>query len=337
MFYSALIRPLLFQFDPEAVHHAAFRVLSNPILASLSAIGAGVHSKGMEREVFGLKFPHPIGLAAGFDKNALALPAWEKLGFGFAELGTVTQHAQPGNPRPRIFRIPESQAVINRMGFPNDGSEAIADRLEKLRQSGAWPRIPIGINLGKSKTTPLEEAPQDYLASFRKLRDFADYVAINVSSPNTPGLRSLQTREALLSILQPLMQENRIGKRVPILVKIAPDLSLEEIDSVLEVLQEVGANGLIATNTTIDKSSVALKEEGGLSGKPVRAKSTEIIRHVAKRTEGKLPIIGAGGIFNAADAQEKLEAGATLLQVYTGFIYEGPWMMRKIVEGLRSK
>lgn len=288
----------------------------------------------LEREVFGLKFPNPVGLAAGFDKNAIVLPAWEGLGFGFAEVGTITARAQPGNPKPRLFRVPEISGVINRMGFNNDGADVVGARLEGLHKTPRWPRFPVGINLGKSKVTPLEEATSDYLASFGRLRELGDYFVLNVSSPNTPGLRKLQDRSALADLFGAVQGANAAKK--PILVKIAPDLSWEAVDDVLSLVEEHRIAGVIATNTTIDHSSVpeARRETGGLSGKPVRARSTEIIRYITSKT--KTPVIGVGGIFSADDAQEKFDAGAALVQLYTGFIYRGPTLVREICKQLAA-
>jgi dihydroorotate dehydrogenase len=279
------------------------------------------------REVFGLKFPNPVGLAAGFDKNALALPAWEGLGFGFAEVGTTTARAQPGNPKPRLFRVPELCGVINRMGFNNDGADVVARRLEKLRATRQWPGFPVGINLGKSKVTPLEEAAADYLYSFERLRDVGDYFVLNVSSPNTPGLRKLQDRAALAELFGVVQRAN--PGRKPLLVKIAPDLTWEAIDDVLALVAEHSLAGVIATNTTIDHSAVPAhrRETGGLSGRPLRARATEVIRHICAQT--KVPVIGVGGIHGAEDALEKFDAGAALVQIYTGFIYEGPGLVRE--------
>lgn len=277
---------------------------------------------GGEREVFGLKFPNAVGLAAGFDKNALVLPAWEALGFGFAEVGTITAKAQPGNALPRLFRVPEVYGVINRMGFNNDGAEVVGARLEKLRKTKRWPRFPVGINIGKSKVTPLEEATADYMYSFSRLRELGDYFVLNVSSPNTPGLRKLQDRAALGELFGAIQGANDVRK--PVLVKIAPDLTWEAVDDVLSLVEEHGIAGVIATNTTIDHSSVPplRRQTGGLSGHPVRERSTEIIRYIASHS--KVPVIGVGGIFSGEDAREKLNAGAALVQLYTGFIYEGP-------------
>lgn len=338
MFYKALIRPLLFQFPPETVHHWGLDALGRDVLTRAMEPLFRRDYPGLRRTVWGIDFPNPIGLAAGFDKNARALLGWERLGFGFLELGTVTLHPQPGNPTPRIFRLRRDGALINRMGFPNDGAEAVAKRLREARDGGKWPSIPVGINLGKSKVTPLEEAPSDYVGSFRRLREFGDYFVVNVSSPNTPGLRSLQSRDQLAGILAPLQEENAKGPgpRKPLLVKLSPDLRDDEIDPVVEALLQHGCDGIVATNTTVNKNAVSLKEEGGLSGAPLRRRSTEMVKLLARKTGGKIPIVGAGGIFDARDAQDKLLAGATLLQAYTGFIYEGPRFVRNICERLDS-
>ena len=289
----------------------------------------------LAREVFGVKFPNPVGLAAGFDKNAVALPAWAGLGFGFAEVGTITARAQPGNPKPRIFRVPECGALINRLGFNNDGADAIADRLKHLRASGRWPAIPVGINLGKSKVTPLDEATADYLLSFERLQHFGDYFVLNVSSPNTPGLRSLQDRDALDSLLGDMQRRNVAGW--PLLVKIAPDLEWGAIEEILALVEEHRLAGIIATNTTIDHSSVPEKSrtQGGLSGRPLRERSTEIVRFITERT--KVPVIAVGGILSPDDALEKFDAGAALIQLYTGFIYEGPGLVRRICDALLAR
>ena len=326
--YRRLVRPLLFRCDAEHVHHFVMAFLHGLGPAMQSLHRAFPHDATREREVFGLKFPNAVGLAAGFDKNALVLPAWEGLGFGFAEVGTITAKAQPGNPRPRLFRVPEIGGVINRMGFNNDGAEVVAARLEKLHATKRWPRFPVGINLGKSKVTPLEEATADYLASFARLRELGDYFVLNVSSPNTPGLRKLQDRAALAELFGAVQAANCAKK--PVLVKIAPDLTWEAVDDVLALVEEHAIAGVIATNTTIDHSPVpeARRQTGGLSGKPLRTRATEVIRHITSRT--KTPVIGVGGIFSADDAREKFDAGAALIQLYTGFIYEGPALVRKI-------
>jgi dihydroorotate dehydrogenase len=290
---------------------------------------------GLERSVFGVRFPAPVGLAAGFDKNAVALPAWEGLGFGFAEIGTVTALAQPGNPRPRLFRLPELGAVINRLGFNNDGADVIAARLGELKRTGAWPGIPVGVNLGKSKVTPLEAATEDYVSSFTRLRAFGDYFVLNVSSPNTPGLRQLQDKTALEGLLAAVQAANTL--RQPLLLKIAPDLEWSAIEEILLLVERHRLSGIIATNTTIDHTSVveSLRQQGGLSGGPLRARSLEVLRFIVART--RLPVIGVGGIASADDALERLDAGAALLQIYTGLIYQGPGLVREIYRALLAR
>jgi dihydroorotate dehydrogenase len=332
--YEHLVRPVLFSLSAEAAHNVAIRTLraasSSP--AALRQLGR-FKPPPKPATVFGLTFPNPVGLAAGFDKNGVAIPAWAALGFGFVEVGTVTAKPQPGNPKPRIFRYPEQLALINRLGFNNDGADAVAARLRALRESGGWPAIPVGINLGKSKVTPLEQAVDDYLYSFRLLAPLADYVVLNVSSPNTPGLRSLQERDALQQLLAAVLRENE-SLRQPILVKIAPDLSPADLDQIIATAEQNGVAGLITTNTTLDHSAISdsLDQTGGLSGRPLFAKSTEFVRAIRARSQ--LPIIASGGIFDAATAQEKLAAGADLLQVYTGYVYRGPSLLREIVAGL---
>ena len=289
----------------------------------------------LERSVFGVRFPAPVGLAAGFDKNAVALAAWEGLGFGFAEIGTVTALAQPGNPRPRLFRLPELEAVINRLGFNNDGADGIAARLDALKRSGSWPGIPVGVNLGKSKVTPLEAATEDYVSSFTKLRAFGDYFVLNVSSPNTPGLRQLQDKTALDGLLAAVQSANTSGQ--PLLLKIAPDLDWPAIEEILALVERHGLSGIIASNTTIDHSPVAesRRQQGGLSGRPLKARALEVLRFLAARTT--LPVIGVGGVSSADDALERLDAGAALLQIYTGLIYQGPGLVREIHRALVAR
>jgi dihydroorotate dehydrogenase len=331
--YRKVLRPLLFSLDPEVVHHLAMGALrlGGRALRPL----APVNDPRLARTVFGVTFPNPVGLAAGFDKNCQALPAWESLGFGFVEGGTITARAQPGNPRPRIFRVPEYQAIINRLGFNNDGADAIAARLQRLMESGRWPRIPVGINLGKSKVTPLEEATADYLLSFQRLQQFGDYFVLNVSSPNTPGLRALQDRAALDELIGHIQRRNSTGK--PMLVKIAPDLEWSAIEEIIALAHEHGLAGLIATNTTIDQGALPaqLRRQGGLSGVPVRERSTEIVRFITERSE--MPVIAVGGIMTADDALEKFDAGAALVQLYTGFVYEGPRLIRDICGALLAR
>ena len=328
------VRPALFSFPPETAHHL---VLGSLRLASRFPFALESFSSfrppTRPRTVFGLNFPNPVGLAAGFDKNGVALPAWAALGFGFAEIGTVTAKPQPGNPKPRIFRYPEQEALINRLGFNNDGAEAVAARLRSLQRKGRWPGIPIGINIGKSRITPVEEAVGDYLISFRLLAEFADYLVLNVSSPNTPGLRDLQGAGPLDDLLRAIQKENQISRK-PIVVKIAPYLSLPDLEQVIETCEANGIAGIIATNTTLNHTAIpaVLDQEGGLSGRPLREKSTEFVGAITARS--RLPVIASGGIFDAATAKEKLEAGAQLLQVYTGYIYRGPALLREIVEAL---
>jgi dihydroorotate dehydrogenase len=331
--YRRLARPLLFSLPPEWVHHVSLSALTRTPLGSLLEPLARHDFPSLEKKVFGLTFPNPIGLAAGFDKNAEGVTVWPQLGFGFMELGTITPRPQPGNPRPRVFRLPAEQGLINRLGFPNVGAEEVARRLEKIKTAGRWPRTPVGLNLGKNKETPLDEAGRDYLTCFRRTRDLADYFVVNVSSPNTPGLRELQQGAFLDLILGPLREADP-GAKVPLLIKIAPDLTEVQIADVANAVEKYRLAGIVATNTTLEKKGLSVQEEGGVSGRPLTARSTEIIRTVHRLTGGRVPIIGVGGIFDAADAREKLEAGASLLQIYTGFVYEGPLIVRKICEGL---
>jgi dihydroorotate dehydrogenase len=329
--YEHFVRPFLFSFDPETAHDlaiACLRVASrlDPALRALR----GFQPASKPKALFGLNFPNPVGLAAGFDKNGVALPAWAALGFGFIEIGTVTAQPQPGNPKPRIFRLPEQASLINRLGFNNDGADAVADRLGKLRAIGRWPSVPVGINIGKSKAVPVEKAAEDYVYSFRRLHPFADYIALNISSPNTPGLRALQAREPLSILLGALREENRMAKKA-LIVKIAPDLSPEQLKETLATCEENQIAGIIATNTTVDHSSVppVHDQEGGLSGQLLRKKATSLVRDI--KAQSTIPIIACGGICDAASAREKLDAGAQLLQIYTGYVYRGPGLLREIV------
>jgi dihydroorotate dehydrogenase len=343
-----VVRPVLFsglKADPEWLHQQTLRSLSwmktQSWSTSMLRQWYGFEDERLIQTVFGCQFANPIGLAAGFDKDGVAAEIWSNFGFGFAELGTVTFHAQPGNPQPRLFRLPLDQAALNRMGFNNQGSAALKERLQGQQKTGA-----IGINLGKSKITPLETAAEDYLESFRLLKELGDYFVVNVSSPNTPGLRSLQSTDQLEPILAALQQENTASK--PILVKIAPDLVWEDIAAVVDLAQQYKLAGIIATNTTISREGLktqtieatgkaVMDEAGGISGAPVRVRSTEVLRFIYKQTNGTLPIIGVGGVFTAEDAWEKITAGASLVQVYTGWIYEGPGMVRRILQGLLQK
>src|SRR5438876_730653 len=330
--YERLVRPLLFSLEAETAHHftiASLRRASHFDLA-LRALRRFTPPSN-PKTLFGLTFPNPIGLAAGLDKNGVALPAWAALGFGFVEIGTVTAMAQPGNPKPRMFQRPAQQAVINRLGFNNDGADVIAKRLRGLRQSQRWPAVPVGINIGKSRTTPLERAADDYLYSFRLLRDFADYITLNVSSPNTPGLRDLQESTALSGLLRAIGKEPGAAMK-PLLIKISPDLSPVQLEAILKVCVENGVAGIIATNTTLDHSSIPaeLDEEGGLSGAPLCKKATAVVRDIV--TKAAIPVIASGGICDAESAMEKFQAGAELIQLYTGFVYCGPRLLREIIE-----
>ena len=352
-FYPLLLSSV--KSDPETAHRQMLKTLSNLELNRHSVWG-NLAIKQLEKSfcladprlqqiLWGLDFNNPFGLAAGFDKDGTAAGMWSSFGFGFAELGAVTLHSQPGNPRPRMFRLPEDKAALNRMGANNLGAAVMADTLAQI-----WKRqprqIPIGINLCKSKIAPLEEAAADYVGSFKYLQDVADYFVINVSSPNTPGLRSLQGEEQLEPILSGLQAANTSNK--PILIKIAPDLEWEDIKDILTLATDYHLAGVIATNTTIRRDRLNTKilketgnsiqdEAGGISGLPVQERSTEVIRFIYRETNGKLPIIGVGGIFNAEDAWSKIVAGATILQVYTGWVYEGPWMVSNVLSGLLNK
>ena len=338
--YRNYLRPLLFMQESEAAHNRVIKGLSAcgklPIFPALTDTIYG--APDLPIKFNNLKFPNPIGLAAGMDKHASAVPMWERLGFGYAELGGVTMHAQSGNPSPRMFRAIKDQALVNRMGFNNPGAKAVAKALQQWRELGLWPTHPIGINLGKSKTTPIEEAAQDYAFSFNVLKNLADFFVINVSSPNTPNLRKLQNKSELDKILKTLRNDN---DNRALFIKIAPDLTNETIDDVLELAINHSLTGIVATNTTVARPESgdsqclnAYNEDGGLSGAPLRNRSTQVISHIYRHTKGKLPIIGVGGIFNTDDAWEKITAGASLLQIYTGLVYEGPSIAADIVRGL---
>lgn len=331
-FYKTFCRPLFFKLDPERAHEivmeslkigSSFPWLLQPLINLLCGARPSVPCR-----IAGIDFPHPIGLAAGMDKNGIALPAWEALGFGFIEVGTITAHAQPGNPKPRLFRFPEQEALINRLGFNNEGAAVVARRLKTLKEKGDWPHIPVGINIGKSRITPAEEAAQDYLASYRELRSLGDYYVINVSSPNTPGLRDLQAKEALSTIVKTL-RDAQISE--PLFVKVAPDLAKEDLIAIVQLAEEEKLSGLIATNTTLDHHAIphALDQTGGLSGAPLRARSLEALKVIRSHTD--LPIIASGGITDATSASERLAAGASLLQIYTSFIYQGPAILRRLI------
>jgi dihydroorotate dehydrogenase len=334
MVYRSLVRPLLFRLPAETAHELALHSLS---LVPARLIAKRFSDPKLSIESFGLRFSNPIGLAAGFDKNGIALQPLAALGFGFIEAGTVTYHPQPGNPRPRLFRLSEDGALINRAGFNNEGAAAFARRVEQHR-----PDCVLGVSIGKSKITPLENAIEDYLASFELVYNIADYVAVNVSSPNTPQLRELQQSqqlEALLSALQARRRE--LQKHVPLLVKLSPDLERHDLETIVEVIERLQIDGIIATNTTVSRANlltdakrVASFGEGGLSGKPLKDRATRMIAELHELTGGRIPLIGVGGIFNAVDAWEKISAGASLVQLYTGFIYQGPRIAQEINEGL---
>ena len=343
----SLIKPILFKFDPENIHYFVTRNLKRanrfPGGAALSRAIWDIKDHRLQKEVFGLKFINPVGLAAGFDKNAEVISELANMGFGFIEVGTVTPLPQPGNPKPRMFRSPADKAIINRMGFNNLGVDVVAERIAAYRKkaSASQKGLLIGGNIGKNKNTPNENAVSDYIKCFDRLFDVVDYFVVNVSSPNTPGLRALQEKEPLMDLLNTLQQrnsKNNISK--PILLKIAPDLTSEQLNDIVEIVQHTKIAGVIATNTTIDKSSLSiekLKEEaGGLSGAPLTKRSTEVIRYLADKSNRSFPIIGVGGIHSEEDALEKLNAGASLVQLYTGFIYEGPGLIKRINKRILS-
>lgn len=341
-----VIRNILFLLPPEGVHHFSmnafavakyipgFRKLISP---------ANTRAKSLQKNIFNLSFINPVGLAAGFDKNAKYLTELEMLGFGSVEIGTVTPKPQLGNDKPRLFRIPEHSAIINRMGFNNDGVKAIAKRLSLWRSANANTKLIIGGNIGKNKITANNEAWKDYEICFRELFDYVDYFVVNVSSPNTPGLRELQEKDSLNKILSHLQTINRQhATPKPLLLKIAPDLTTAQIDDVIDLALETGLDGIVATNTTISREQLTGVDQqkidsigaGGLSGKPLEERSTEIVRYIHEKTSGKVTVVASGGIFNAADAIGKINAGASLVQVWTGFIYEGPMIVKNICRGL---
>ena len=338
----SLLKPILFKFDPEKVHYFVTRNLRRfnrfPGGAALSRAIWEVKNPQLEKEVFGLKFRNPVGLAAGFDKNADVISEMANLGFGFIEVGTVTPLPQPGNPRPRMFRLPGDGALINRMGFNNLGVDVVAEHIAAYRKSAssAQQGLIIGGNIGKNKVTPNEDAVSDYIKCFDRLFDVVDYFVVNVSSPNTPGLRELQEKEPLMQLLNTLQQRNsKGGISRPILLKIAPDLTDSQLDDIVDIVQQSGIAGVIATNTTISRDNLVSTEKikgemGGLSGKPLTMRSTEVISYLVKQSKNSFPVIGVGGIHSEADAVEKLAAGAALVQLYTGFIYEGPGLIGRI-------
>ncbi len=336
-----LLRKALFTIEPEKVHNMVMKNLNTlykvPVLRSLLRSQFAVKAPSLERTLWGITFPNPVGLAAGFDKDAKYTDALACLGFGFVEIGTLTPKAQPGNPQPRLFRLPADKALINRMGFNNGGAAAAAERLKQRKE-----KIIIGGNIGKNKDTPNELAINDYEASFKELYQVVDYFVVNVSSPNTPNLRALQDKGPLTQLLQRLQILNKeTGANKPILLKIAPDLTDGQLDDIIEIVKTTGTSGIVATNTTVDRSGLETPKNevdnigsGGLSGKPLTQRATEVIRYIHEKTQGGIPVIAVGGIFTAEDAREKLDAGAALVQIYTGFIYEGPGIVSKICKGL---
>jgi dihydroorotate dehydrogenase len=335
-----LVKRILFLISPERVHHWVMAGLK--ATCSIGFFRKAIQSvytlddPKLAKEVFGLSFKNPVGLAAGFDKNAEYIEDLASFGFGFIEIGTVTPLPQPGNPKPRMFRLPADEGLINRMGFNNQGVDVVADRLSRVESNG----LIIGGNIGKNKATPNEKAVDDYVICFDRLFDVVDYFVVNVSSPNTPGLRELQEKEPLLHILKTLQKRNlKNGVSKPILLKIAPDLSEAQLDDIVEIVLKSKIAGLIATNTTLNRDGLAsaktlTDEAGGLSGKPLSQRATEVIAYLNKKSKNAFPIIGVGGIHSAKDALEKLQAGASLVQVYTGFIYEGPGLIKVINKGI---
>lgn len=342
--YKTIIRPLFFSFDPEKIHNFTFSLLrfSNKIgMAGAFRSAYKIENPKLERELFGLKFPNPVGLAAGFDKDAKLFKELSNLGFGFVEIGTVTPKPQSGNEKPRLFRLKEDSAIINRMGFNNGGVEEAVERLKKNPLPGDENRVLIGGNIGKNKNTPNEEAVNDYLICFEALFDYVDYFVVNVSSPNTPNLRALQEKKPLTELLQTLQNTNNLkAKRKPILLKIAPDLTDDQLLDIIDIVSTTNIDGVIATNTTISREGISSenkKEMGGLSGEPLSKRATEVIRFLSEKNNKAFPIIGVGGIHSAEDALEKIDAGACLVQLYTGFIYEGPSLIKDINKAILKR
>lgn len=346
--YSALARPVLFSLDAERAHDLTMATLGVPFMPSLLAITAPAHEPRLHQQVFGLSFRNPIGLAAGLDKQGAAVTAWAALGFGFAEIGTVTPQPQPGNPRPRLFRLRADRAVINRFGFNSAGAEQVASNL--TRAAAVHPTSPtsspgfrVGINLGKNKQTPNEQAADDYVKAVEALRLFADYVVVNVSSPNTAGLRSLQESSSIRPLVERVVSAaKRASDQVPVLVKVSPDMDERDLIASVEAAAAGGAQGVIATNTTLSREGLTANatlaaEAGGLSGAPLRERANGVCRALFTRFRGQLPVIGVGGIFNADDAYQRIRAGAALIQLYTGFIYEGPGVVSRIATGLTAR
>jgi len=338
-----LLRRVLFSMDAERVHYMVMGWMTtaysiSPFRGILKSLFVPKASKSLERTLWGITFSNPVGLAAGFDKDARFTDSLACLGFGFIEIGTLTPRPQPGNPKPRLFRLPADKALINRMGFNNGGVDAAVERLRRRKE-----RIIIGGNIGKNKDTDNDKATDDYEACFIRLYDVVDYFVVNVSSPNTPGLRALQDKEPLTKLLSRLKElNNQRGGKKPILLKIAPDLTNEQLDDIVDIIRETKLDGIVSSNTTISRAGLQTPSSevdaigaGGLSGAPLRQRATEVVKYLHTKSNGSIPIIASGGIFTAADAQEKLDAGASLVQVYTGFIYEGPGIAKNICDGLK--
>lgn len=337
MIYKLFIRKILFLFNPEFAHMLVCSILKLPFAGKVLKSIYGFEHPALEKQVFGLRFRNPVGLAAGFDKDAELVLPLSDLGFGFIEIGTVTPRPQTGNDKPRLFRVIQDEALINRMGFNNKGVQVVHQNLLKTRG-----KVLIGGNIGRNKITPNEKAVEDYLACFNDLYDAVDYFVINISSPNTPGLRQLQEKRPLHHLLRSVQTLNsQKPRRKPVLLKIAPDLNETQLDDIIDIVKATALDGIVATNTTISRSGLTTDEntikqigDGGLSGKPLTARSTEVIRYIVQKSQGTIPVIGVGGIHSAQDAIEKLQAGAVLVQLYTGFIYEGPGLIRKIKKAL---
>lgn len=345
MFYKSLIRPVLFRKDPEQSHDAVLRMLArNEWLYGTLEEFFKIEDERLEVKIGPLAFANPVGLAGGFDKNALAPKMISAFGFGFMEIGAITAQAQPGNPKPRLYRLPEDAALINRLGFNNEGAEAIAIRLDCLRARGGRPKIPLGMNIGRTKIVETKDAVADFLSCFDALFPHGDFFTVNVSSPNTPNLRELQDKNLLSELLSALQEKNtQLAKQAkidpkPVFVKIAPDMEFDQVDEIIEVVDQEKLTGIVATNATAFKreglKSANGREPGGLSGRPITAMVTHFISHIYRNTRGRLPVIGVGGIFNAQDAYEKIKAGANAVQIYTGWIYEGPGAVKRINKGL---
>jgi dihydroorotate dehydrogenase len=346
MLYKSILRPLLFRKDPEDSHEMILALLAKS--EGLCGILEKIYRVGDERlkvKVGPLTFLNPVGLAGGFDKNAAAPRTIASFGFGFMEIGAITAQAQPGNPKPRLYRLPEDDALINRLGFNNEGAAAIAARLDRMRARGRLPRIPLGMNIGRTKIVETKDAVPDFLACFERLYSYAEFFTLNVSSPNTPNLRDLQEKTLLRDLLSAVQDKNRelaarAGLEIkPVFVKIAPDMEFSQVDEIIEVVESTRLTGIVATNATAfmreNLKSPKGREPGGLSGRPITARVTGFISHIYRRTSGRLPIVGVGGIFNAEDAYEKIKAGATAVQIYTGWIYEGPGAVKRINLGLQ--